>query len=117
FHDRDRDGTGVFDEPGKTATTRIAAGSLCTVSGDGRFVAFVGPSPTGGGVYVHDRSSGTTTLISARPDGQPAHIYSSHLKMSIAPSGRYVVFRSLMPDLTPESAGYMLYAAPVPGAP
>ena len=82
-----------------------------SISADGRRIAFVvwnnttaGPTPSippnlHHGVYVRDRSTNTTTLVSARPDGTPADLLVS-LNPTISANGRYVSFTN-WEDLDP----------------
>src|SRR5690606_3796388 len=72
-----------------------------SISGDGRFVAFesyaanlVGSDTNGTAldVFVHDRNTGTTTLLTAGADG-----YSS--SPSISGDGRFVAFESYATNL------------------
>ncbi len=91
-------------------TTRVSApasplegsggGTGWSISADGRYVAFSsvwsglvpGHSNTTGDVFVHDRSSGTTTFVGARESG-PA---------MLSADGRFVVFFSLAGSLVPD---------------
>ena len=94
-------------------TTRVSVASDGTqangqsskpsISADGRYVAFMsfadnlvsmypGPAPRIYRIYVHDRQTGQTTLVSVASDGTPAD--SGAFYPSISPDGRYVAFRS-----------------------
>jgi hypothetical protein len=85
-----------------------------SVSDDGNVIAFDSSSPLVpqatricqttptvipcANVYVHDRSTGETTILSVKPDGlTPGNNNSDSPKVSA--DGRYVVFRSLATDL------------------
>jgi len=78
-----------------------------SISADGRFVAFTygagdfDPSDTNGDpdVYVHDRQTGATTLVSRDTTGTPGNDES--LEPSISADGRYVAFVSLASNLVP----------------
>lgn len=69
-----------------------------TISGDGRYVAFVStasdlgesPSPASTNIYVHDRQSRKTWSITAEPvlEGQ----FTSTTAPSISTSGRYIAY-------------------------
>lgn len=104
------------------ATTRIsldsqgnqAAGHSFhpSVSADGRYVAFSSrannlvPNDTNGreDIFVHDRSTGTTTLVSVSSSGVQANYES--LYPSISADGKHVSFRTLsnlVPDDTNDS--------------
>jgi WD40-like Beta Propeller Repeat len=78
-----------------------------SISADGRFVTFTSfasltalpPNQNCGGlftcpdVYVHDRTTGETTLITVAPDGT-THANSVSNAPSISGDGRYIVFTS-----------------------
>lgn len=78
------------------------------ISADGRWVAFtgrvsadavLGGSPTGvvDQVYLHDRETEVTRLVSVADDGTPAN-YNSRTP-ALSADGRYVAFRSLASNL------------------
>ncbi|HEY8472602.1 MAG TPA: S8 family serine peptidase [Natronosporangium sp.] len=76
------------------------------ISGDGRFVAFrshatnLGADPRGvGQVWVHDRQTGTTELISVGVDGLAGDGTST--RPSLSADGRYVAFASTASNLVP----------------
>lgn len=86
-----------------------------TISDDGRFVAFASLAsnldagepnefcqfpPNCRDIYVHDRDTGETNLVSANTDGQPGDGQSS--SPSISANGRFVVFTSEAEDLSPD---------------
>jgi Tol biopolymer transport system component len=76
-----------------------------SITPDGRFVAFTSnssnlfPGVTAGldQVYVRDRTTGTTTLVSVNTTGQPGDGNSS--RPSISANGRWVAFQSVATDL------------------
>lgn len=76
-----------------------------SISDDGRYVTFVSyannltPNDTNGekDVFVHDRNTGQTTLVSRGLGGNPANSWSDWANVS--PDGRYVVFSSLADNL------------------
>lgn len=78
-----------------------------SISADGRYVAFnsyatnlvPGISNAQGGVFVHDRQTGDTEVVSVGHTGEEANGYSYFPSMS--PDGRYVVFRSPASNLVP----------------
>ena len=83
--------------------------SAPSISGDGRYVAFVSsasnldpiyPNSAPSGIYVHDRVTGTTTPVSVNNEGAPAN--ASCREPVISPDGRYVVFGSDATNLVPE---------------
>jgi len=96
-------------------TTRVSVASDGTqgdadssepdISGDGQSVAFysqatnlvIGDVNGFEDVFVHDRSSGETTLVSRASDGTPGNYGSS--STSISGDGRYVAFKSWADNL------------------
>ena len=79
-----------------------------SMSADGRFVAFVsfasnlvsGDTDGEGDVFVHDRSLGTTELVSVSSDGTGGHgDAGSFSRPSISDEGRIVAFASYSADL------------------
>ena len=75
-----------------------------SISGSGRFIAFRSGAanlPAGGvereRVYVHDRKTDTTRLVSKTSAGEPDNGYSDSPSISV--SGRYVSFRSTATNL------------------
>ena len=117
LHDRDADENGTYDEPAPVgiSTTRIsvdAGGNEAnghsyspSISGDGRYVAFesfatdlmVGGTNGNGHVFVRDRQTGTTTLVSVHSDGTEGDQDST--LPSISADGRYVAFQSQADNL------------------
>jgi Tol biopolymer transport system component len=77
-----------------------------SISGDGRHVAFVSEATNlvrgdGNGqadIFLHDTSTGTTELVSRRPDGKAANGVSS--LPAISADGRIVAFQSFASDLS-----------------
>ena len=96
-------------EPPRKRTSLLAA-----ISGDGRYVTFLSnarkilPPPRCAKdeihVYLHDRETGTTSLVDARPDGQcangPADTYNETAVVAMSADGRLVTFASSATDLT-----------------
>jgi Tol biopolymer transport system component len=76
-----------------------------SISGDGRFVAFISEASNltpGGGqrvaqVYVRDVVAGVTELVSRDPRGRPAHARSAHPAISL--DGSIVAFQTLASNL------------------
>jgi len=73
------------------------------VSADGRYVVFLGQGLDGStnavNVYVRDRATGTTELITINDDGSPGAVNKSARGASISGDGRYVAFISESEDL------------------
>jgi Tol biopolymer transport system component len=84
------------------------------MSADGRYVAFVGHGldhsyPSGmENVYVRDRFSGTTKLVSAPEDGVTAYWGAQH-GPSISSDGRYVAFTSQTSLIVEDTHAYDVY--------
>jgi Tol biopolymer transport system component len=84
--------------------------STLDMTPDGRFVAFVGYTNSGVGVFVWDGQTGTTVLASADTNGAaPAKLDCDF--PAISADGRYVVFVCDATNLTANSvgAGYHFY--------
>lgn len=81
------------------------------ISAGGRFVAFVtnasdlGSTDTNGvpDVYVRDRQTATTTLISVNFSGTDSGALDSY-NVRITPDGRFIAFESFADDLVPNDA-------------
>jgi len=112
-HDRDTDGDGIYDEPGEVSTVQVSVDSTgtegiggdsssCSISGDGRYVAFVSDATNLVGVgndnnvstdvFVHDRQTGATTRVSVDSAGAEGNNNSNF--PSISGDGRFVAFES-----------------------
>jgi WD40-like Beta Propeller Repeat len=99
------------------ATTRVSVASDGTqgnnystnasISGDGRYVAFqslstnliAGGTAGFGHVFVHDRQTAQTTLVSTASNGTPGSNSSGY--PSISAGGQYVAFESFASNLVP----------------
>jgi Tol biopolymer transport system component len=108
--DRDADGDGIYDEAGAISTVRVSvrsdgteadqASAAPSISGDGRYVAFVSDATnlvandTNGStdVFVHDLQTGTTTRASVDSADVEGNGISNF--PSISSDGRYVAFES-----------------------
>ena len=95
------------------------ASSAPSISGDGRFVAFMSlasnlvPTVNGQQIYFHDRNSGATTLISHDNSGVPIQGNGASSAPSISSNGQIIAFVSLAPNLlAPGSAvaGQQVYS-------
>ena len=121
IHDRLASVNGVTSLISKdTVTTTAGNGpsSAPTVSGDGRFVAFVSAATnimtgfSGQQVYVHDRNTGTNgtnSLISRDNSGTPNAGNQNSSAPSISSDGRYVAFTSLATNLATGVSGQQIY--------
>jgi Tol biopolymer transport system component len=99
-------------------TAGNGASSDPTISGDGRFVAFVSGATdivagfSGQQVYLHDRNTGvngTNSLMSGDNSGVPNAGNQSSSAPSISSDGRYVVFTSLATNLAAGVSGQQIY--------
>jgi Tol biopolymer transport system component len=77
-----------------------------SISGNGRFVAFVSeasnlvPNDVNGNsadIFVHDRQTGETKAVSITPDGETGNAYSQ--SPTISTDGRYIIFASMASNL------------------
>ncbi len=107
----------VFVHDRQTGTTEIVSvdssgvagwsdASFPSISSDGRYVAFDTLTNLEGGipngyidVYVHDRQTGTTELVSADSTGAEGNGVSD--RASLSADGRFVVFESQATSLVP----------------
>lgn len=116
--DRDSDGNGIYDEPGKTSLTLASVNnsgepsngfaSWGVISPDGRLVAFSGsntatnlvPGDTNNAtdVFVRNLETGTTTRANVRPNGEQSAA-SAYFPFSFSADGRYLTFHSAAQDL------------------
>ncbi|MCA1683622.1 MAG: hypothetical protein LC708_00605, partial [Actinobacteria bacterium] len=75
------------------------------VSADGRFVAYVKDTPGPSGpstrddLYLYNRQTGASTLVSAGPTGGPGD--GNSFDPVVTPDGRFVLFRSSSRNLVP----------------
>ncbi|MEV4769577.1 TolB family protein [Micromonospora humida] len=109
---------GIGPAAATPATTRISVDSTggqavgsnsepFGVSADGRYVSFTsyadnlvpGDTNNNADVFVHDRRTGTTSLVSRSTTGTPGN--SASLGQSLSPDGRYVAFASDADNLVP----------------
>lgn len=99
-------------------TAGNGASSAPTMSGDGRFVAFVSAATnivdgfSGQHVYAHDRNTGangTNSLISRDNSGTPNAGNQNSSAPSIGSDGRYVAFTSLATNLATGVSGQQIY--------
>lgn len=103
--------TGVLErvDVSTTGTQTDAASDVMDFTPDGRFVLFrsdattlVDPSPPHGGLYVHDRATGDTEVVSQRDDGSWLNV--SYLTGHLSADGRLVAFGAETSD-----PGYQIY--------
>jgi len=85
-----------------------------SISADGRFVAFVSPSPDlaprdegfSTDVFVHDRVTGRTERVSVTSDGQSAGTAGHGPTAQISANGRYVAFTSRSTEFVPREDNF-----------
>ena len=117
IHDRltGANGTSSLVSKDSGATAGNGNSSAPSVSGDGRFVAFVSGATnivngfSGQQVYVHDRNTGANSLISRDNSGVPNAGNQNSSAPSISPDGRYVAFVSPSTNLLPPISGQQVY--------
>jgi Tol biopolymer transport system component len=88
-----------------TGTQTTDRSRFGVISGDGRYVAFQSGAPNlvagdtnnKGDIFVRDRQTGTTTLVSRSTSGAAAN--GSSENVAISTDGRYVVFDSVASNL------------------
>lgn len=91
-----------------------------SISADGRYVAFASwasnlvPEDTNGqsDVFVHDRDSGTTEIVSIGIGGQSSNGLSAHA--AISGDGRYIAFYSEASNLVPDDSNECGYPTSCP---
>jgi Tol biopolymer transport system component len=96
-HDRQL-GTTVVASPGDTPTSRRTVLSVTALSDDGRYVLF-GRWDQSDGVFLHDLTGGTTTLVSHRASDHTAMANARSDAFDMTPDGRFVLFESSATDL------------------
>ena len=120
-HDRLASVNGVTSLISKnnSAIAGLGASSTPSISGDGRFVAFMSVAINlvvtfnGQQIYLHDRNTGTTTLISHDNSGVPVQGSGVSSAPSISSNGQMVTFVSFAPNLltpAPAVAGQQIYS-------
>lgn len=121
IHDRLASLNGVTSLISQDTVTTMAgngASSAPTMSGDGRFVAFVSAATnivagfSGQQVYVHDRNTGANginSLISRDNSGTPNAGNQNSSAPSISSDGQYVAFTSLATNLATGVSGQQIY--------
>jgi len=120
IHDRLTGANGTTSLVSKDSAGTAGNGNSSTpsVSGDGRYVAFVSLATnivtgfSGQQVYVHDRNTGangTNSLISRDNSGTPTAGDQSSSAPSISSDGRYVAFTSLATNLETGVSGQQIY--------
>jgi Tol biopolymer transport system component len=120
IHDRLTGANGSTSLISKDSVPTAGNGNSSTpsISGDGRFVAFVSGATnivtgfTGQQVYVHDRNTGangTNSLISRDNSGSPNAGDQNSSAPSISSDGRYVAFTSSATNLIAGVSGQQIY--------
>ena len=120
IHDRLTGVNGTTSLVSKDSVPTAGNGNSSTpsMSGDGRFVAFVSGATnivtgfSGQQVYLHDRNTGangTNSLISRDNSGTPNAGNQNSSAPSISSDGRYVAFTSLATNLEASVSGQQIY--------
>ena len=121
LHDRLATANGITSLISKnnSATAGNGASSTPSISGDGQFVAFISLATNlvatfnGQQIYLHNRNTGTSTLISHDNSGTPIQGNGGSSAPSISSNGQVVTFVSLAPNLLtpdPAVAGQQVYS-------
>jgi hypothetical protein len=111
-HDRQTGRTSLASKSSAEAPAN-ADSSQPSISTSGRFVAFNSNATNLPGrdaysdVYVRDRRTGRTALVSKTSGGNPANDYSH--TSQISPSGRFVAFQSIADNLPGRDAYWDVY--------
>ncbi|MFZ1007509.1 MAG: hypothetical protein WAN65_11765, partial [Candidatus Sulfotelmatobacter sp.] len=105
-------GTTEREDVAADGTPGNGNGSQPAISLDGRFVAFASSStnlvagaPGNVQIYLRDRNTGQTKLVSIGTDGSPANQGGSSPALSA--DGRYIAYFSSSTNLVPQSTGGM----------
>jgi Tol biopolymer transport system component len=114
---RDRQ-TGQTTVISKSSVGLVGAGvsSAPAISADGRFVAFVSASTNlvtgviGTQIYVHDRQTGQTTLVSKDNSVTPVPGNGVSTTPAISSDGQFVAFASLSTNLGAAGGNQQIYA-------
>src|SRR5215207_7283537 len=102
--------------PPRLATETANGGSRAIgLSADGRFLVFLSTAPNlvagvtdtnrGDDVFLHDRATGETVLVSRSTRPEPATADQASRDPAISADGRFVAFSSGASDLVPGQAG------------
>jgi hypothetical protein len=121
LHDRLATANGITSLISKnnSATAGIGASSTPSISGNGQFVAFMSLATNlvatfnGQQIYLHDRNTGTTTLISHDNNGLPVQGNGVSSVPSISSNGQVITFASQATNLlapAPAVAGQQIYS-------
>jgi Tol biopolymer transport system component len=103
--------------PRHVSDTGMGGSEAQAISADGRYFVFQSEAPNlvpgqiddnlGSDVFVHDRVTGTTELVSRSTGSSPTTTGNfSSSEAAISGDGRYVVFTSLAEDLVPGQQDY-----------
>lgn len=95
--------------PSGTPANRSSSTNPASISANGRYVVFMSEATDltqdsgyilgNRNIFVRDMDTGTTTLVSATPEGRAGNQMSQ--SASISADGRYVVFNSFASDIVP----------------
>ncbi|MET8151275.1 TolB family protein [Actinoplanes sp. NPDC049668] len=102
----------LYDRQDDSTTRLITSAYSSSMSADGRFVAFnsygtgiLPASLKNVGIFLLDRTTGNTTLVSAGHDGTEPD--KSSFNAVVSADGRYVSYRSNARNLVPGGSGWM----------
>jgi Tol biopolymer transport system component len=111
---RDRQTT-LISKNSSGVTSNGLVNSSPAISGDGQFIAFVSNGTnvvtgvTGQQIYLHDRVTGTTSLISQDNSVTPVPGNSTSVTPAINADGRYIVFASVATNLGAAGGNQQIY--------
>lgn len=95
--------------PGNSSSNRPA------ISNDGRFIGFASLASnlvsgiSGSQIYIHDRQTNLTSLVSRNSSGTPADPAATTSSPSISGNGRFIAFVSNATNLVAGASGFQIY--------
>jgi len=116
-HNRQTNQIELISRDSNTSVVNFGNGvsSAPVISADGRFVAFVSQSTnlvtgvSGQHVYLRDRQTGQTSLVSQNTAGQAANAGSNNTAPAISGNGQFVAFVSNATNLVTGVSGQHIY--------
>ena len=115
LRDRQTGQTTLVSKSSSGVTSNGLVNSSPAISGDGQFIAFVSNGTnvvtgvTGQQIYLHDRVSGTTSLISKDNSVTPVPGDGTSVTPVLSADGRYVAFASLATNLGAAGGNQQIY--------
>lgn len=115
LRDRQTGQTTLVSKNSSGVTSNGVINSSPIASGDGRFIAFVSNATnlvinvSGQQIYLHDRQTGQTTLVSKDNSPTPIQGNGASNRPSISSDGRYIAFVSLATNLGAAGGDQQIY--------